>query len=370
MNVTVEAPAKINLTLDVVGRRDDGYHLVETVMQAVDLCDRVTVRRTDKPGAVSLLCDDARVPDGRTIQPSGRQRHFFAACGLPNPGVEIGLRKRIPLQAGLAGGSADAAGTLVAPRPVDGYPDDRRGTLCAVAETVGADVPFCVLGAAAYAEGIGTILTPLPSLPDCAVVIAKPLDGVSTAEAYRLVDRAALTRRPHTGAAVDAVCAGDLAAVAHGLCNVFEEALALPGSGGDRAGDAGTRDARLSYDRKRVGGLRPFDNEEAARRCAAALRRDYDEVFQCRPCPSRAAIGSPGGREGPGLLEPAQTDGGTPFHRGRPAPDGNTKFRRLANPPLTFSVPANLPHFRGYAALRRRVLPKTRIAAPSPGYGG
>lgn len=71
MNVTVEAPAKINLTLDVVGRRDDGYHLVETVMQAVDLCDRVTVRRTDKPGAVSLLCGDARVPDGRTIQPSG-----------------------------------------------------------------------------------------------------------------------------------------------------------------------------------------------------------------------------------------------------------------------------------------------------------
>ena len=284
MNVTVEAPAKINLTLDVVGRRDDGYHLVETVMQAVDLCDRVTVRRTDKPGAVSLLCDDARVPDGPDNTAVRAAAAFFAACGLPNPGVEIGLRKRIPLQAGLAGGSADAAGTLVA---LDRLMDTRMtaAELCAVAETVGADVPFCVLGAAAYAEGIGTILTPLPSLPDCAVVIAKPLDGVSTAEAYRLVDRAALTRRPHTGAAVDAVCAGDLAAVAHGLCNVFEEALALPevAAIGQVMREHGTLGCRMTGSGSAGFGL--FDNEEAARRCAAALRRDYDEVFQCRPCP-------------------------------------------------------------------------------------
>ena len=284
MNVTVEAPAKINLTLDVVGRRDDGYHLVETVMQAVDLCDRVTVRRTDKPGAVSLLCDDARVPDGPDNTAVRAAAAFFAACGLPNPGVEIGLRKRIPLQAGLAGGSADAAGTLVA---LDRLMDTRMtaAELCAVAETVGADVPFCVLGAAAYAEGIGTILTPLPSLPDCAVVIAKPLDGVSTAEAYRLVDRAALTRRPPTGAAVDAVCAGDLAAVAHGLCNVFEEALALPevAAIGQVMREHGTLGCRMTGSGSAVFGL--FDNEEAARRCAAALRRDYDEVFQCRPCP-------------------------------------------------------------------------------------
>ena len=284
MNVTVEAPAKINLTLDVVGRRDDGYHLVETVMQAVDLCDRVTVRRTDKPGAVSLLCDDARVPDRPDNTAVRAAAAFFAACGLPNPGVEIGLRKRIPLQAGLAGGSADAAGTLVA---LDRLMDTRMtaAELCAVAETVGADVPFCVLGAAAYAEGIGTILTPLPSLPDCAVVIAKPLDGVSTAEAYRLVDRAALTRRPHTGAAVDAVCAGDLAAVAHGLCNVFEEALALPevAAIGQVMREHGTLGCRMTGSGSAVFGL--FDNEEAARRCAAALRRDYDEVFQCRPCP-------------------------------------------------------------------------------------
>lgn len=284
MNVTVEAPAKINLTLDVVGRRDDGYHLVETVMQAVDLCDRVTVRRTDKPGAVSLVCDDARVPDGPDNTAVRAAAAFFEACGLPNPGVEIELRKRIPLQAGLAGGSADAAGTLVA---LDRLMDTRMtaAELCAVAETVGADVPFCVLGAAAYAEGIGTILTPLPSLPDCAVVIAKPLDGVSTAEAYRLVDRAALTRRPHTGAAVDAVCAGDLAAVAHGLCNVFEEALALPevAAIGQVMREHGTLGCRMTGSGSAVFGL--FDNEEAARRCAAALRRDYDEVFQCRPCP-------------------------------------------------------------------------------------
>lgn len=227
MNVTVEAPAKINLTLDVVGR--PGRRVSSGRNRHAG---RRSVRPGDGPPDGQAGCRLApvrrrRVPDGPDNTAVRAAAAFFEACGLPNPGVEIELRKRIPLQAGLAGGSADAAGTLVA---LDRLMDTRMtaAELCAVAETVGADVPFCVLGAAAYAEGTGTILTPLPSLPDCAVVIAKPLDGVSTAEAYRLVDRAALTRRPHTGAAVDAVCAGDLAAVAHGLCNVFEEALALP----------------------------------------------------------------------------------------------------------------------------------------------
>lgn len=284
MSVTVEAPAKINLTLDVTGRRDDGYHLVETVMQAVDLCDRVTVRRIDKPGSLSLACDDERVPAGPDNTAVRAAAAFFKACGLVNPGVEIRLRKRIPMQAGLAGGSADAAGTLVA---LDRLMDTRMTSaeLCAVAETVGADVPFCVLGAAAYAEGTGTILTPLPSLPDCTVVIAKPIGGVSTAEAYRLVDRAAITRRPHTGTVVNALCVGDLATVAHELCNVFEEALALPETMAIQQvmRDYGTLGSRMTGSGSAVFGL--FDSEETARRCTAALRRDYDQVFQCRPCP-------------------------------------------------------------------------------------
>lgn len=113
MEVTVRAPAKINLTLDAVGRRDDGYHLIESVMQAVDLFDIVTVRRTREPG-IRLETDDERVPDDESNTAWRAAQAFFEIAGLPPEGVEIRIRKRIPLQAGLAGGSADAAGVLTA----------------------------------------------------------------------------------------------------------------------------------------------------------------------------------------------------------------------------------------------------------------
>ncbi len=284
MSVTVEAPAKINLTLDVVGRREDGYHLIESVMQAIDLCDRITVRPIDAPGSAVLTCRDERVPagpDNTVLRAAGA---FFTGCGQPNPGVEIALHKRIPMQAGLAGGSADAAGTLVA---LDRLFDTRLTAeeLCAMAETVGADVPFCVLGGAAFAEGTGTILSPLPSLPDCAIVVVKPAGGVSTAEAYRLVDTAEITRRPRTGTVTDALCDGRLAAAAHELCNVFEEALALPDTAAiERVmREHRTLGCRMTGSGSAVYGL--FDDREDAFRCALALRKDYDEVYECRPYP-------------------------------------------------------------------------------------
>ncbi len=284
MSVTVEAPAKINLTLDVVGRREDGYHLIESVMQAIDLCDRITVRPIESPGSVVLTCRDERVPAGPDNTVVRAAAAFFAGCGQTNPGVEIALHKRIPMQAGLAGGSSDAAGTLVA---LDQLFDTRLTTeeLCAMAETVGADVPFCVMGAAAFAEGTGTILTPLPSLPDCTAVVVKPAGGVSTAEAYRLVDTAVITRRPHTGAMVDALCDGRLADAAHGLCNVFEEALALPDTAAIEQvmREHRTLGCRMTGSGSAVYGL--FDDREEVHRCILALRKRYDDVFECRPCP-------------------------------------------------------------------------------------
>ena len=130
----------------------------------------------------------------------------------------------------------------------------------------------------------------------------------------------------------------------------------------------GTLGCRMTGSGSAVFGL--FDNEEAARRCAAALRRDYDEVFQCRPCPSRAAIGSPGGRRAPAFRARANRRRHPHFigegrpRTGTPNSGGSqTLLSRFLSPPIS-------PTFRGYAALRRRVLPKTRIAAPSPGYGG
>lgn len=151
MEVTVRAPAKINLTLDAVGRRDDGYHLIESVMQAVDLFDIVTVRRTREPG-IRLETDDERVPDDESNTAWRAAQAFFEIAGLPPEGVEIRIRKRIPLQAGLAGGSADAAGVLTA---LNLLTDSRlEGSILAEAgERVGADVPFCLTGGAALCTG-------------------------------------------------------------------------------------------------------------------------------------------------------------------------------------------------------------------------
>lgn len=151
MEVTVKAPAKINLTLDVTGRREDGYHLIESVMQAIDLCDVVTVYKTGHPD-IRLEIDDERVPDDERNTAWRAAAAFCEAAGLSTAGIGIRIRKRIPMQAGLAGGSADAAGVLVALNLLTDARLD-QDALCDAGAKVGADVPFCLLGGAGLCTG-------------------------------------------------------------------------------------------------------------------------------------------------------------------------------------------------------------------------
>lgn len=282
MEVSVYAPAKINLTLDVTGRREDGYHLIESVMQTVTLCDRVTVRMTGD-GFISLESDDERLPCDRRNTAYRAAEAFFEAADIPNPGVGIRIRKQIPMQAGLAGGSADAAGVLAALNRLT----DRRldvDTLCEIGARVGADVPFCVAGGASLCTGTGTILSPLSSMPACYIVIAKPACGVSTQEAYRRIDSAEIRRRPHTSVMADAMLAGELEVIGRELCNVFEEAIALPEVASIytvmRAHQ--TLGCMMSGSGSAVFGL--FEEKSQAMRCGQALHREYEEVAVCRPC--------------------------------------------------------------------------------------
>ncbi len=282
MEVTVKAPAKINLTLDVTGRREDGYHLIESVMQAIDLCDVVTVYKTGHSD-IRLEIDDERVPNDERNTAWRAAAAFCEAAGLSTAGIGIRIRKRIPMQAGLAGGSADAAGVLAALNLLTDARLD-QDALCDAGAKVGADVPFCLLGGAGLCTGTGTIVTPLPSMPDCHLVVAKPLCGVSTAEAYRRIDETTLRRRPHTSVVIDAVCAGDLETIGRELCNVFEEAIPLPETAAIRQimREHRTLGCLMSGSGSAVYGL--FGNREAARLCADALRREIDEVCLCRPC--------------------------------------------------------------------------------------
>lgn len=282
MTVTVLAPAKINLTLDVTGRRDDGYHLIHTVMQSIDLCDRITVKETGT-GDITLDVSDERVPSDERNTAYRAAQAFFAETALPNPGIAIRVQKRIPMEAGLAGGSADAAGVLVA---LNILTDARLETdeLCRIGGKIGADVPFCVLGGAANATGTGTILSPLPSMPDCWLTVAKPDVGVSTAEAYRRIDAAEIERRPLNSAMIDALCGGELAEVGRLLCNVFQEAVDLPevAAIAHEMREQQTLGCAMTGSGSAVFGI--FEEKAAAKRCADLLKRDGYTVFVCRPC--------------------------------------------------------------------------------------
>ena len=278
--VTVYAPAKINLTLDIVGTREDGYHLLESLFQTVSIRDVVTAKKTWRKG-VTLDAPGCNCPMEKNTAYKAAVA-FFCYTGL-NKGVHLTVQKCIPQQAGMGGGSADAAGVLVA---LDRLFKTNLTTeqLCEIGLAIGADVPFCVLGGTAYVTGIGERMQVLPPLPDCAIVIAQPAEGISTKEAYAAVDNAEILARPDNAAAIKALEEGDLAEVCKQAINVFESATQLEG----------VKDIRQRMEQyhplcsQMTGSgscvFAIFSDDETAKTCLADLRKDYPTAFVCRPC--------------------------------------------------------------------------------------
>ncbi len=280
MQVTVSAPAKINLTLDVVGVRADGYHLLESVMQSVDCCDTLVATATDGEVTLDVVGAPPCPVEKNTAYRAAQV--FLRETGVRG-GAAMTLTKRIPQQAGMGGGSADAAAALLA---LDRLYDTRLSVaeLCALGVQVGADVPFCVLGGTAMVAGIGEGLEPLPPLPDCHIVIAQPADGVSTAAAYAALDRAPIARHPDNCAVRDALCRGDLGGVCAGVFNVFEPATALDGVTAIRR-----RMAEFSPLASQMTGsgsavFAIFDDAMRAQACADTLAGEFPVAFVCHPC--------------------------------------------------------------------------------------
>ncbi len=176
--------AKINLTLDVLGLRPDGYHDLRSVMQSVSLCDELEIALDS--GSWSVHCDDPGVPSGEDNLVLRAARAYCTAADVQPNGIEITLRKRIPMQAGLGGGSSDAAAVLRALNRH--YGRLSREALLQVAQTVGSDVPFCVCGGTMLCKGRGEILSAVPALQPCWFVICKPSFSISTPELFRRMD--------------------------------------------------------------------------------------------------------------------------------------------------------------------------------------
>ena len=224
-SICVKGYAKINLYLDVTEKMEDGNHRVETVMQTVSICDDVTLSLKENNG-FSLRCNVSGVPTDGTNLALRAAKLYCEATGVPEH-LHVKIEKRIPMAAGMAGGSADAAAVLVGMNRLYGTllsPEQ----LCALGRRLGADVPFCIVGGTAYADGRGDVLHPFPSLPSCALVIACEGEGVSTPWAYGLLDQQYHDfEEPVRHGALQqlkkAAEQGDLLEIARNTYNIFEE---------------------------------------------------------------------------------------------------------------------------------------------------
>lgn len=215
----LKAYAKLNLSLDVLGVREDGYHEVKMIMQTVKLFDKLTFRLLEE--------DEIRLKTNLGFLPVNENNLVYKAVKLLkdtyhiDKGMEIDLFKCIPVAAGMAGGSTDCAAALVGASKLFGLHLDKK-TLMELGVKLGADVPYCVLRGTALSEGIGEVLTPLPPIPSCHILIAKPPISVSTKFVYEHLDAKTDITHPDVDGMIEAIKAGDLQGITSRFGNVLE----------------------------------------------------------------------------------------------------------------------------------------------------
>ena len=275
MEIREKAYAKLNISLDVGAKRPDGYHEMNMVMQTVSLCDELTVAQTDD-GRIAARSNLRFIPSDERNLAVKAARVFFDAAGIEGQGLLLTLRKRIPVGAGMAGGSSDAAATLRALNAMYGG-HFTVAELETLAQQVGSDVAFCVAGGTALARGRGEILEPLPPLPDCTIVICKPEFSMSTPELFRKLDSAPLRHHPDTAGILEALEKGDLRAICRRMYNVFEDVgdrrLRTVAQIKSRMRDYGALGSIMTGTGSAVFGI--FTDEAAAKAACAAFAKDH-----------------------------------------------------------------------------------------------
>ncbi|WP_138205935.1 4-(cytidine 5'-diphospho)-2-C-methyl-D-erythritol kinase [Haloimpatiens lingqiaonensis] len=276
----MKAYAKINISLDVVGKREDGYHLLKMIMQNIDLYDVVKVEKRKE--GITIGCDKAYVPlDERNI--AYKAARLFLDIYNIDGGVEIYINKNIPVAAGLAGGSTDAAAVLKCMRDI--YEVDASDEeLMALGLKIGADVPYCILGGTALCEGIGEVIAPLKSFKDKILVLVKPNFGVSTKEVYKALNIEKIYKHPETEKLIAYMEVNDLVSVSRNMKNVLENVTIRNNTVIKKIK---TKMINLNALGSLMSGSGPsvfgfFDDMLTAQRCYEELKKDYNEVFITR----------------------------------------------------------------------------------------
>lgn len=277
-SIKVKASAKINLTLDVTGKRDDGYHFIESIFQSVGIFDILTVKKA--AGDIRITCDDETVPcDMRNIAYKAALL-FFEYTGIES-GVEIHIEKHIPSQAGLGGGSSDGAGVLYA---LNRLYDTKMSIseLAAIGGRISADTAFFIYGGTAYVSGIGENISAIRSIPPVDMVIAKGYSGISTPEAYKEIDSLVNPKHPDTKTLSEAIDKGKFLKKC-GLCENMFELVTKNRDVFDLKKhmlDMGAECAVMSGSGSAVFGI--FENEQDALKCEANLKKYYPFARYCK----------------------------------------------------------------------------------------
>lgn len=272
----LKAYAKINLFLDVVGKRVDGYHNLKMIMQTVDLWDEVDVEKTDK--GIELICDDVNLPtDKRNI--AYKAAELFINTYNINSGVKITIKKNIPIQAGLAGGSTDGAAVIKILNVIFNK-NLSQEEMISLGKKIGADVPFSIVGGTAKCDGIGEIIKPLKPLRDCILVLIKPSFGVSTKEVFNKIDNKNYIH-PQIDKIIEGIDEGNLNKIGSNLNNVLEQVTIeenpIIGDIKEMIKASGSLGTLMSGSGPTVYGV--FDDLYKAENCYNKAIKKYDQVF-------------------------------------------------------------------------------------------
>lgn len=280
-SIKVKTSAKINLSLDVVGRKPDGYHLIESIFQSVNIYDIITVSKIEN--GIHLTCNEPEIPcDSRNIAYKAA-RLFLDKTGIKS-GINIHIEKHIPSQAGLGGGSSDGAGVLYAMNTLF----DTNIDICDLAKlaaNISADTAFFIYGGTAFVQGIGEIINPIRLLPPIELVIAKGRSGISTPEAYKMIDELPEPNHIDTRKLLKAIdkgkfmyhcdCCGNIFEQVTTVNDVFDIKKRMLANGAENAVMSGSGSA--------VFGI--FKDFEAAAKCSEKLKNIYPFAVHCQTIP-------------------------------------------------------------------------------------
>lgn len=282
MKVTVKANAKINLFLDILSKNIDGYHNVDMIMQSISLQDTIDIRTTldRKITLQSEYCFDVKNEDNTVCKAANL---FFQRFNIENPGIVITIQKRIPVYAGLAGGSADAAATLIGLKELFLNTNESHESLLEVASKIGSDVPFCVIGGTQIATGTGVKLSSIEKLPNCYIVLVKPEISVSTGYAYTESDKFGPRGSGKIKNMISSIKCQSLIKICSQLYNRFEEVLDLPEINKIKYQmiSNGALGAAMSGSGPTVYGI--FESKPKAEKCRDVFLKKYSQTFLCVP---------------------------------------------------------------------------------------